>query len=987
MLKSDSTLRLLLAFALISLLPSSLQPAQAQGIQTDARLGHTAMPAFGRETGITHFEFMPYILDEDESIFYGDLRGFITNEGNVGGNIGTGYRFLEPNDILMIGVNGNYGFDQSLEEFYQQMSFGIEGSTRFGRLTSNFYVPVGEDEKTLESRTGNVRMQGNQIVLDTIDTIGVAMKGVDVNMGVYLPGEFATERNIEATVSWYHFEGANVDNIDGVRMQVEGDIIPYLQAQFGISNDDTFGTNVTLGMTFRFGNNDVPDNRLDRQFRRFNDSNYNVIVSQRAQVGTAIPLINPLTDNAYVVQNVQNTGATVLSALATEDGSTGNPFDTIAEAQGAGGDIIYLHEGSSFNESIVLQDGQMLFAEGSGFSIDTSNFGVVTMEGDSSAAPVTIHSDMNSPAITLADNSSIAGLTINPAAGSTSGDLIVANGINNFRVENAILNDAAENGLVIDASTNGYFNNVTINNSQGDGVQILNHDGYVRLDNVTVENAGGNGVQITGGHGETAFGGDLTLINNQGSGLLVEDYELITTVDDQGTTDTSDDVEQDIYGYVAIENLILEGATGQKGVELVDNEGLIDIFNMDVKTTDGTGIEARNSDFVRIRDGHVSSVNAPAIDVEDSAVDIRPESISADGGMYGIRMVSTTGTVLAKGGTEEDSGGTIKNTDTAIFVQDSGSVGFQMGNFVDNDQVAVIQNADVMDIISSKFTGTTNTIVQAENVKLFALTNNLFEDNSMTMGTAVNYTVDETGGYVARIVRNTVVDSPKHFFNAQTLPGGESASLDFSFRENSIDLSQAMGIAAKMDWTGPVNANIVQNLVTGDAANQKAFQFWTGDSAELGTFTFSQNVLGFTEQNATAIEVLSQSTLDLAIFNNAIEFRGKDSVGVRASASRTSSLILSSNLIDDYAGGATGILFPTIHDGSSITLDGNEINLQRFSTFVDRGIILSNVTGTDDPLVTLNSNLSNAINGATTTLFVPANATNGRLIINGQVFE
>ncbi|HCS51694.1 MAG TPA: hypothetical protein DIW81_08900, partial [Planctomycetaceae bacterium] len=214
-----------------------------------------------------------------------------------------------------------------------------------------------------------------------------------------------------------------------------------------------------------------------------------------------------------------------------------------------------------------------------------------------------------------------------------------------------------------------------------------------------------------------------------------------------------------------------------------------------------------------------------------------------------------------------------------------------------------------------------------------------------------------------------------------------AASLDFSFRENSIDLSQAMGIAAKMDWTGPVNANIVQNLVTGDAANQKAFQFWTGDSAELGTFTFSQNVLGFTEQNATAIEVLSQSTLDLAIFNNAIEFRGKDSVGVRASASRTSSLILSSNLIDDYAGGATGILFPTIHDGSSITLDGNEINLQRFSTFVDRGIILSNVTGTDDPLVTLNSNLSNAINGATTTLFVPANATNGRLIINGQVFE
>ncbi|HBN76767.1 MAG TPA: hypothetical protein DD473_13295 [Planctomycetaceae bacterium] len=990
MLKSDQTLRLLFAFVSIVILSTGLQKVKAQGIQTDARLGHTAMPAFGRDTGITHIEFMPYILDEDESILFGDLRGFMTNEGNVGGNIGTGYRFLEPNDILMIGVNGNYGFDQSLEKIYQQMSFGLEGSTRFGRLTSNFYAPVGEDEKVLQSSTGNVRMQGNQIVLDTVDTIGVAMKGVDVNLGFYMPGEFADERNMEAIVSWYHFEGSNVENIDGVKFHVQGDITPYLQTQFAISNDDTFGTNVTLGMSFRFGNNDVPDNRLDRQFRRFNDSNYNVIVSKRSEFGTAIPLINPITNNAYVVQNIQNTGVpapSTIMSIAAQDGTAENPFDTIAEAQTAGGDIFYLREGSSFNESIVLQDGQKLFGEGSAFSIDTVNYGTVSMDANASAAPVTINASLNNPAITLADNTSIAGLTLNPAAGSTSGDLIVANGIDNFRIENVTLNDATESGLVIDSSTNGYVNNLTINDSQGDGVKILNHDGYMRLDNVKVEGAEGNGVLLSGGHGQTVFGGDLTLLNNQGSGLLVEDFDLITTVDDQGTVDTSDDVETDVYGFAAVENLILQGATGSKGVELVDNTGLIDIYTMDIQTTNGTGIESRNSDFVRIRDGSVSSVNAPAIDVEDSAVDIRPDTISADGGMYGIRMVRTTGTVMAKGGFEEDSGGTIQNTDTAIYVEDSGSAGFQFGNFVDNTHVAVLRNAEVLDIISSKFTGTTSTIVDAENVKLFALTNNMFEGNSTTMGTAVNYVVDETGGYVARMVRNTIVDSPKIFFNAQTMPGGESASLDFNFSENSVDLSQALGIGAKMDWTGPVNANIVSNFVTGDAANQKAFQFLTGDSAELGTFTFSQNILGFTEQNATAIEVLSQSTLDLAVFNNAIEFRGIDSVGVRTSASRTSTLILSNNFIDDYAGGATGILFPSIHDGSTITLDANEINLQRFSTFVDRGIILSNVTGTDDPFVTLVSNLNNTINGATTAVFVPANSTTGRLVINGQVFE
>ncbi len=972
--------------------------AQAQ-IQFDSQIGHIAMPAFGRDTGLTYVEVMPYILEEDERIFFSDLRGFLTNEGNVGGNVGAGFRFLEPNEVLLLGINGTYGIDQSLEESYQQMTLGLEGMTRFGSVTSNFYFPFGNDEKILESTTGNVRMQGTQVVIDQVNTIGQAMQGADVNFGVFLPGEFAEDHNLETIVSYYHFTGSNVEDINGVKLAVEGEFVPFLKGQVAVSNDDTFGTNVTLGMSFRFGNNDVPERRLERQLRKFIDTNFNVIVSQRSEIGNGIALINPQTGAAYEVRHVSNGGSD------TADGSLDNPFQSIAAAQNDGADVIFLESGSVFTDSVTLAEGQMLIGEGTDFTFESDNFGTVEMAGtlaDGDLPDViftgTGGDPLGLPAIIMADSSAVAGVRIvgdNGAAPAMPGSMtpgavnngIVADSLADFQIHNVHIDGVNGNGIDIAESTNGLITNVSVNGAEDNGIEIRDHDGYLQLSDISVSNSGRHGMLINGGHGETVVAGDLELNNNANSALKIQGLDLITTVDDQGTATPDDDVEEDIFGFVAIENLLINGASGSTGIDLDENEGLIDIYDGDIETTNASAVLIRDTTLFRMRDGIVSSENAAAIDAQDSNVNVQIESISADGGQYGIRMVDTTGTILSYGNGEEHSGGTIMNTEAAIYALNSGSVGMRDGRFVNNDHVAIVNNSDVLDINSSYITGTNVSFIEATDVKLFGMTNNMFENNSITSSTGIDYVVTKSGGYVTRLVRNEIVDSPRTFFHARTTAGVTDASLDYTFSGNDIDLAEAYGVAARLDWTGPVSSEVVQNLVTGDADNQNAFAFTTGDAADRSTFVFTDNILGFTGRGSTGVELLAGSPMDLLIGNNLVEFRGLDGVGMRVSGSKASNILIAQNTIDDYGGGATGILFPSLHDGTTVTLNSNQITLNRFSTFVDRGIILSNVTGTDDPFVTFSSTMTNQIDGATTTYSLPNGATAGRILINGQVAQ
>ncbi len=974
---------LILAFCLSLILPAQ-SVAQEKGI--DGRIGHTALSTVGRDTGITYLGLFPYIQNGEEQILFGDIRGFLTNDGNLGANLTTGFRFLEPNKLFVLGANTSFNFDQTSEKTFQQIGFGLEGLTSIGNITTNFYFPVGDDEQVIQRTVSGTRFVGTTVVVDTLDTIGVAMKGLDASLGFYLPGEVAQQYQLEATLGWYHFEGTNVATIDGFKIQFDGKLSESLSAQTAITNDSTFGTNVTLGLDWRFGKGGVPTSQLDRQLRRFVQRNYNVILSKRSETGTAIPLVNPTTGAAYRVQQV---GTPLSTSPAT--GTIVSPWGTVAQAQAAGADIIVVGSGTALTENIVLDADQLLLGDMADFQVFDSRFGaldlpVAAVGANSAAAVPPMLTTTTGNGIVLNDNAHIAGITID----SPTGIGILADGVTGFSVSDVTIKNAIGNGIEVRNSSQGTFSGVTIEGGNQDGIFISEANDILGFEELFISNVDGNGINITGGNGSVILRGNLNLDGNKTSGLRVSGLKTIEQIDDRGTVDTTDDIITTLIGSVYVENMNIDAPANARGVHLEDNDGFVSFASLDVNSTGGNALFVKKTDQLLINDGNLNTTNTAAIEIEETEIEIFLKSVSVDGGPLGIGLKQAKGRLFILGDQINNtafSGGTIQNTDVAFRTDSSGTLATQLMKLSGNKTILESSNSELFKVSRSLITGTTQQFVSTTNLRSLEIDTNTFENNTLTSQTGIQYNVTEIGGYVVRLAGNLVTESPEIFFDATAQVGGELATLNYIFQQNEIQMDKASAIASRLNWIGSVNANISNNLITGSNINQKGFELKTQESNATSIFNLTQNGIGFTAANGVAIDMDLGGPAVSSLTQNTLEFAGRDGIGIRATASKAARFNLTRNQINDNAGGATGILFSSLHDASNVSLEGNVIDLSNFSAFVDRGIIFNTVTGTDNPFITLESNLSNTISGASTTFSVPANSIRGRTIINGQILQ
>jgi len=975
---------LILAFCISLILPTQ-SVAQEKGI--DGSIGHTALSTVGRDTGITYLGLFPYIQNGEEQILFGDIRGFLTNDGNLGANLTTGFRFLEPNKLFVLGANTSFNFDQTSEKTFQQIGFGLEGLTSIGNITTNFYFPVGDDEQVIQRSVSGTRFVGTTVVVDTLDTIGVAMKGLDASLGFYLPGEVAQKHQLEATLGWYHFEGNNVAAIDGFKIQFDGKLSQSLSAQTAITNDSTFGTNVTLGLDWRFGKGGVPTSQLDRQLRRFVQRNYNVILSKRSEAGTAIPLVNPSTGAAYSVQQVGTGSLLTMGPL----GTTEKPWQTVADAQAAGADIIVVKSGTSLTENIVLDADQLLVGDMADFQVFDSRFGaldlpVAAVGANSAAAVPPMLTTTTGNGIVLNDNAHIAGLTID----SPTGIGILADGVTGFSVSDVTIKNATGNGIEIRNSSQGTFSGITIEGGNQDGIFISEANDVLGFEDLFISNVDGNGINISGGNGSVILRGNLNLDGNKTSGLRISGLKTIEQVDDLGTVDTTDDIITNLIGSVYVENMNIDAPVNARGVLLDDNDGFVSFANLDVNSSGATALFVTKTKSLLINDGNLNTTNAAAVETDNSEIDIFLKSVSVDGGPLGIGLKQTKGRLFILGdqlNNTEFSGGTIQNTDVAFRTESSGSLATQLMKLSGNKTILESSNSELFKVSRSLVTGTTLQFVNTTNLRALEIDTNTFENNTLTSQTGIQYNVSEIGGYVVRLANNLVKESPEIFIDVNAQVGGEFASLNYLFQQNEIQMDKASAMAARMNWIGAVSADMSNNLITGSNINQKGFELNTQESNATSNFTLSQNGIGFTAANGIAIDMDLGGPAVSRLTQNSLEFAGRDGIGIRTTASKASRFNLIGNQINDNAGGATGILFSSLYDDSNVALEGNTIDLSNFSAFVDRGIIFNTITGTDNPFITLESNLSNTISGASTTFSVPANSIRGRTIVNGQILQ
>ena len=109
-----------------------------------ARVGFLGGETVGRLNSLTHFEVMPY-LRTPNGMLLSDFRFFVS-DGEVGGNVGIGYRELIPEMNRVFGGIVWYDIDQLSGETAQQVTVSLETYGDWVDGLANIYIPVGNEE-------------------------------------------------------------------------------------------------------------------------------------------------------------------------------------------------------------------------------------------------------------------------------------------------------------------------------------------------------------------------------------------------------------------------------------------------------------------------------------------------------------------------------------------------------------------------------------------------------------------------------------------------------------------------------------------------------------------------------------------------------------------------------------------------------------------------------------------------------------------------
>jgi hypothetical protein len=520
--------------------PSNGQTNDGPGIDFSGTL------SFGQNTvqdrSLMPIEAFPFFM-MDNSLYFSDLRFFPTIEGTFGGNIGAGYRYYAPRIDRIFGASFWYDADGTRDVYFQQVGLSLESYGKWLDFRTNFYLPVGDTTQQSSSSvvSGSAQYTGENLSYAQMNSYLAAMKGLDMEVGVQLPGHFAQEHGIHLYGGWYYYDDSQGDHILGGSARIAANILYGLDANVQITDDNYFNARGLVGVTWTFGplhrSNLSQDNAKGRMGERVM-RNYTVLVTPQNEVETGLIAIDPATKKPYVIAHVDS------NAAAGGNGNVNTPFQTLAAAEGAGvgADVIYVHAGSVFHgdgSTIVLNNNQQLFGDGAGEQhyLSLAGLGSILMPHGPTSGALPVLDSSTGTAITLANNVQVAGFTISNSTGAG----IVGNGVGNVLIKD-----------------------VSVNNSGSDGVQIVNATGNTWFNNVSINNSAGNGLFVNGGSSYLQYIGSIA--NSQGHDLLAENVAIGGVMDlTQASFPGSGSqgiLMQNVSGQVNFNNLLVANTAG-----------------------------------------------------------------------------------------------------------------------------------------------------------------------------------------------------------------------------------------------------------------------------------------------------------------------------------------------------------------------------------------------------------------------------------------
>ena len=519
--------RLLSTVSLICLLSASAMAAEP--LSTRAEVSFKG----GNKRSILTTEIWAPLAQKNDQVLYGDIRLMGDNDENREGNLGIGYREINPHTNSVVGVHGwiDRRRTQNNSTFHQ-LTFGVESLGHVWDMRLNGYVPLNKGRALAGETATNPYLANTGIFYDVNGfPIETPQYGTDAELGYRLPILQRQADAIRIYGGGYHFFRNGTENVTGFRLRTEAQINSAFSIGARFQHDNPRGSQGFLEATIKFPfgakklyQTDGLRARLDESPERDVDIvTANVVTPGR----TLVPVLNVQSGTEQRVLHVDN------SKTQSGDGSINNPFNTLAAAQAVmrDNDVIYVNYGngttSGMDSGITINKANVsVIGSGVNFVWDngkyTSSYDIAPKTGTiikaASFAPVITNSaayvnnglngSVTGNGIYLtdaADNTSIAGVNIANTAGD--GIYLLANGassvVNGLTVSHVNFTNN-RSGIRLHAENGGAINNISLNNVNVDqsaeqGIFIYINNGSsnaINLSNITSSNNDDAGLRI-----------------------------------------------------------------------------------------------------------------------------------------------------------------------------------------------------------------------------------------------------------------------------------------------------------------------------------------------------------------------------------------------------------------------------------------------------------------------------------------------------------
>lgn len=601
----------------------------------------------------------------------------------------------------------------------------------------------------------------------------------------------------------------------------------------------------------------------------------------------------------------------------------------------------------------------------------------------------------------------------------------------------------------------GGTSSLTITGGAGTGIVIgelgTNNTGQFRVNGQTNINSIVNGIDIFDDQSQIRFNG-VAIDDRSGFGISIIDHSVNgITFDSTTTVGNSQAALAAAVGIsgntssIAFETLALTDSEFL-GLAILDNTSFVSIQDFDAQSNSGPTLFVRNAGVVtplvndpqfttqtnggvQILDGDIDATGGRAVDIEDSVYDINLTSVSATGGINGIRLVNNFGfgrdqaaqfIVTGLNGAP-GTGGSIQNTTGAgVLATDTGVVSLQAmtiqnsgGNGIFASNTAPFLNstpvyATQLEVLGTTVQGNAAVGILANNVPIVNIEDSIVSNNTgseisllASIGRLNQGDLNEfDANYFWFLDGNTVTEAQAGVAAISATSTNTTTNVQFDVINSvSINHSGAGGEAilatAGGNWVSLIGANTIN--MTGAGTSGIVYQ---GNSVTSNTtLQILSNVITGTTAAHTGIDVstLGAANIDVGNANglpgNLIQLTGNNSInaavatiGMNFNLAANNNVNVFNNTIVINDDGGQGMVFQSLFGPSNVVVSGNDITVNGlFGFFVEYGIRFQTITGLINLSGPANNNVTINNGGGTFFFFQALNPAqiNGQISVNG----